>query len=72
MAEWCQDGFHCNHFQLLHRDLAARNVLVDEKMVCKICDFGSARDIIAMRQYESKTQVRDSEHPKFNMQMPSG
>jgi len=43
--------------QLLHRDLAARNVLLDDKLVCKISDFGFARDIIEMRQYESKTQV---------------
>jgi len=43
--------------QLLHRDLAARNILLDEQLTCKICDFGSARDIIEMRQYESKTQV---------------
>ena len=27
-------------------------------MICKICDFGSARDIQDARQYESKTQVR--------------
>jgi hypothetical protein len=44
--------------QLLHRDLAARNVLIDEQMICKISDFGFARDIIEMRQYESKTQRR--------------
>ena len=43
--------------QLLHRDLAARNILLDDKLVCKISDFGFARDIIEMRQYESKTQV---------------
>ena len=44
--------------QLLHRDLATRNVLVDNEMVCKVCDFGSARDMAEMRQYESRTQVR--------------
>ncbi len=46
-------------FQLLHRDLAARNVLVDERLGCKIADFGLAREIINCREYESKTQVGD-------------
>ena len=46
--------------QLLHRDLAARNVLVDEQSVCKICDFGSSRDVVEMREYESRTQVCDA------------
>jgi serine/threonine protein kinase len=44
--------------QLLHRDLASRNVLVDDTMICKVCDFGSARDVAQMRQYESRTQRR--------------
>ena len=33
-------------------------MLVNEKLVCKIGDFGSARDVTLMRQYESKTQRR--------------
>ena len=32
-------------FQIIHRDLAARNVLVGEGEVCKITDFGMARDV---------------------------
>ena len=47
-------------FQYLHRDLAARNVLVDDKLMCKIGDFGLARDVINSRQYESLTTVRDN------------
>lgn len=32
-------------FQIIHRDLAARNVLVGEQEVCKVTDFGMARDV---------------------------
>ena len=32
-------------WQIIHRDLAARNVLVGEGEVCKITDFGMARDV---------------------------
>ena len=31
--------------QIIHRDLAARNVLVGGEEVCKITDFGMARDV---------------------------
>ena len=31
--------------QIIHRDLAARNVLVGDEEVCKITDFGMARDV---------------------------
>ncbi|XP_022111421.1 tyrosine-protein kinase receptor Tie-1-like [Acanthaster planci] len=36
----------------VHRDLAARNVLVAEDMLCKVSDFGLARDVLNIRVYE--------------------
>jgi len=43
---------------IIHRDLAARNVLVSEERVCKVADFGFARDIIVSHVYERKTEGR--------------
>ncbi|XP_062540786.1 tyrosine-protein kinase Src64B-like [Armigeres subalbatus] len=39
--------------QLIHRDLAARNVLIGEKKLAKICDFGLAR-VIKNDEYRPK------------------
>ena len=47
---------HCAVFQIVHRDLAARNVLVGDKKVCKISDFGLARGLEG-DIYTRKTQV---------------
>lgn len=43
---------------ILHRDLAARNVLVGKDKTCKISDFGFARDVVANRVYEKKSDGR--------------
>ena len=36
---------HLANLRIVHRDVAARNVLVDENMICKVSDFGLARDV---------------------------
>ena len=46
------------HLKIIHRDLAARNVLVGEKNVCKVADFGFARDLLESGIYERKSEGR--------------
>ncbi|XP_068686801.1 fibroblast growth factor receptor 1-like isoform X2 [Montipora foliosa] len=57
------DGMHyVSMKKIIHRDLAARNVLVGEDEVCKITDFGMARDVqeddIYVRTHEGRLPIK--------------
>ena len=49
---------HLSRNQVIHRDLAARNVLVGENLVCKITDFGMARDVKGSDYYTKRSRGR--------------
>ncbi|XP_078374585.1 ephrin type-A receptor 4-like isoform X2 [Oculina patagonica] len=52
------DGMtYLSTMKVVHRDVAARNVLVGEKKVCKISDFGLARELEG-DVYTRRTQAR--------------
>jgi ephrin-B len=38
----------------IHRDLAARNILVSDQLICKVADFGMARDLEESTYYISQ------------------
>lgn len=44
--------------QIIHRDLAARNVLVGDGEICKITDFGLARDVFKEDFYRRTATVK--------------
>ncbi|XP_077287392.1 tyrosine kinase receptor Cad96Ca isoform X2 [Arctopsyche grandis] len=43
---------------IIHRDLAARNILITEDHICKVADFGFARDVVTSLVYERKSEGR--------------
>ncbi|CAG7822782.1 unnamed protein product [Allacma fusca] len=45
------------HKNVIHGDLATRNVLVFDKYVAKITDFGLSRQLYTCASYTKKSQV---------------
>ena len=56
--------------KVVHRDLAARNVLVADGNVCKITDFGMAREVYENDMYTMRAGVSKIEN-YFSSRLPS-
>ncbi|KAI8499652.1 Endothelial cell-specific molecule 1 [Branchiostoma belcheri] len=63
-------GFACDvacglselaRLKIVHRDIAARNVVISDRKVAKIADFGLARDVYVSSAYERTTQGGEEE-----------
>ena len=46
---------YLSSMKIVHRDLAARNVLIGHENICKVCDFGLARDIYTSNEYKKNS-----------------
>lgn len=57
MNEFVSGSNSTGILQIVHRDVAARNVLLTDRGVCKITDFGLARDIHGSDNYERRSKV---------------
>ncbi|XP_019633223.1 PREDICTED: uncharacterized protein LOC109476663 [Branchiostoma belcheri] len=47
--------------KIVHRDIAARNVVISDRMVAKIADFGLSRDVYVSSAYKRTTQGGEEE-----------
>lgn len=54
MKQLCEGLDHCHQNGVVHRDLKASNLLIDNKGILKLADFGLARHTLT-----------HLEHPKF-------
>ncbi|XP_022100093.1 uncharacterized protein LOC110984335 isoform X2 [Acanthaster planci] len=57
-CEICRGMEYLASKECIHRDLACRNILLSEDYVCKVSDFGLAREVAGDHQYEMKSKGR--------------
>ncbi|XP_038065622.1 ephrin type-A receptor 1-like [Patiria miniata] len=57
-SEICRGMEYLASKECIHRDLACRNILLAEDYVCKVSDFGLAREVEGEQQYEMKSKGR--------------